>query len=149
IHDGKMVPAVVVMPYGHVPRFNPTTAPGVNVPIAMPAGGGPAGNSDFVRVFWEELVHCGMPVVGAKDHVHTGRAHRAGAGLSMGGSQSIRLGLTNPDKFAYVCPMSAGGLRADDLDKSFPDVTKANYKLLWVGCGKDDRLLSFNDGFDK
>src|SRR5438105_3356235 len=98
IHDGKMVPAVIVMPYGHVPRFNPTTAPGVNVPIGMPANG-PSGNSDFVRLFEKDLLNDVIPLVESKYHVYTDRAHRAVTGLSMGGSQSIRLGLANPDKF--------------------------------------------------
>ena len=72
----------------------------------------------------------------------------------MGGSQSIRVGLANLDKFAYVCPMSAGGLRSEDLDQSFPELAKnpaaANekLKLLWVGCGEGDGLLKFNKGFD-
>lgn len=155
IHDGKMKPAVVVMPYGHVPRFNPTTAPGVNVPIGMPANGGPSGNSDFVRLFEKDLLGDVMPLVESTYRVYTDQPHRAITGLSMGGSQSIRVGLANPDKFAYVCPMSAGGLRADDLDKSFPtlaehpETANQKYKLLWVGCGKEDRLFSFNEGFDR
>ena len=73
----------------------------------------------------------------------------------MGGSQSIRVGLANLDKFAYVCPFSAGGLRANDLDQSFPALAQnpqqANekLKLLWIACGEKDTLLSFNKAFDQ
>jgi enterochelin esterase-like enzyme len=154
IHDGKMKPMVVVMPYGHVPRVNPTTAPGQNVPIRMPANG-PSGNSDFVRLFEKDLLTDVLPLVEKTYRVYTDQPHRAIAGLSMGGSQSIRVGLANLDKFAYVCPMSAGGINANDLDQSFPELAKnpsaANdkLKLLWIACGEKDGLLKFNKGFDQ
>jgi enterochelin esterase-like enzyme len=154
IHEGKMKPMVVVMPYGHVPRVSPTTAPGQNIPIGMPAKG-PSGNSDFVRLFEKDLLADVLPLVEKTYRVYTDQPHRAIAGLSMGGSQSIRVGLANLDKFAYVCPMSAGGLRAEDLDQSFPELAKnpsmANdkLKLLWIACGEKDSLLKFNQGFDQ
>ena len=154
IHDGLMKPMIVVMPHGHVPRGNPATQPGQNVPIGMPAKG-PSGNSDFVRLFEKDLIGDVLPLVESTYRVYTDQPHRAIAGLSMGGSQSIRVGLANLDKFAYICPMSAGGLKADDLDQSFPELAKnpslANdkLKLLWVGCGEKDNLLKFNQGFDQ
>lgn len=154
IADGKMKPMVVVMPHGHVPRSNPTTAPGQNVGIAMPSRG-PSGNSDFVRLFEKDLLGDVLPKIESTYRVYTDQPHRAIAGLSMGGSQSIRVGLMNLDKFAYICPMSAGGLRADDLDQSFPDLVKdpsvanAKLKLLWITCGEKDGLLKFNQSFDQ
>ncbi len=154
IHDGKMTPAVVVMPYGHVPRLNPATAPGVNVPIAMPESG-PSGNSAFVQLFERDLLGEVVPLIESTYRVYTDQPHRAITGLSMGGSQSIRVGLAHPEMFAYVCPMSAGGLRSEDLEQSFPmlakspDAANQKYKLLWVGCGKEDRLFAFNQGFDQ
>lgn len=154
IADGKMKPAVVVMPHGHVPRSNPTTAPGQNVPIGMPAKG-PSGNSDFVRLFEKDLLQDVLPRIEAEYRVYMDQPHRAIAGLSMGGSQSIRVGLANIDKFAYICPMSAGGIKAEDLDQSFPELVKspsvanAKLKLLWIACGEKDGLLKFNQGFDQ
>ena len=154
IHDGLMKPMVVVMPHGHVPRGNPTTQPGQNIPIGMPAKG-PSGNSDFVRLFEKDLIGDVLPLVESMYRVYTDQPHRAIAGLSMGGSQSIRVGLANLDKFAYICPMSAGGLKAEDLDQSFPELVKnpslANdkLKLLWVGCGDKDSRIKFNQGFDQ
>ena len=154
IADGKMKPAVVVMPHGHVPRNNPTTAPGQNVAIGMPASG-PSGNSEFVRLFEKELLNDILPRVESGFRVYTDQPHRAIVGLSMGGSQSIRIGLTNLDKFAYICPMSAGGLKADDLDQSFPELAKdpnlANekLKLLWIGCGDKDGLIKLSVGLDQ
>jgi enterochelin esterase family protein len=154
IADGKMKPMVVVMPYGHVPRFNPTTAPGVNVGFAPPPGA-PSGQSDFVRLFEKDLIGDVIPLVESTYRVYTDQPHRAIAGLSMGGSQSIRVGLANLDKFAYVCPMSAGGLRSDDLDRSFPEIAKNpqvvndKLKLLWIACGEKDGLLTFNKAFDQ
>jgi enterochelin esterase family protein len=144
---------IVVMPHGHVPRSNPATGPSVNFGIAMPATG-PSGNSDFVRLFEKDLIGDVLPVIEASYRVYTDQPHRAIGGLSMGGSQSIRIGLANIDKFAYVCPMSAGGIRSEDLDQSLPELAKnpqvanENLKLLWIACGEKDGLLKFNKAFD-
>ena len=153
IHVGKMKPMVVVMPYGHVPR-NRAVAPAQNVPIAMPTTG-PSGASAFVQLFEKDLLGDVIPLIEGHYRVFTDQPHRAVTGLSMGGSQSIRVGLANPDKFAYVCPMSAGGLKSEDLDQSFPELAahpemaNEKFKLLWVGCGEKDGLLKFNKGFDQ
>src|SRR5205823_1987873 len=82
IADGKMKPAVVVMPYGHVPRK--------------------AGETDYVRAFEKDLLGDVMPLVESSYRVYTDQPHRAIAGLSMGGAQSMRIGLTHLDLFAWV-----------------------------------------------
>ena len=153
IYDGKTKPMIVVMPHGHVPRTNPATGPSVNYGIAMPATG-PSGNSDFVRLFEKDLLGDVIPLIESSYRVYGDQPHRAIAGLSMGGSQSIRIGLANIDKFAYIAPMSAGGIRAEDLDQSFPEIVKnpqrmnEQVKLLWIACGEKDGLLKFNKSFD-
>src|SRR5260370_15926477 len=153
IYEGKTKPMIVVMPHGHVPRTNPATGPSVNYGISMPAMG-PSGNSDFVRMFEKDLLGDVIPLIESSYRAYSDQPHRAIAGLSMGGSQSIRIGLANLDQFASVCPMSAGGIRAEDLDQSFPELAKnpqmANekLKLLWIACGEKDGLLKFNKAFD-
>ena len=78
--------------------------------------------------------------------VSTKQTDRAIAGLSMGGAESLYVGLNNPDKFAWIGAFSSGGLN-DDFAAQFPALTsKANsqIKLLWIACGTDDGLIKFN-----
>ena len=70
--------------------------------------------------------------------------NRAIGGLSMGGGQTVAIGFANPDKFHSIVVMSAGG---QNLEQNYPDffkdpaATNKKLKLLWVGIGKDDKLV--------
>jgi enterochelin esterase family protein len=91
--------------------------------------------------------------VHARYRVSTGREQRAIAGLSMGGGESLSIGLNHLDLFSYVAGFSAA-VRATDLDKTYPTVlhpkeVNSALKLLWIGCGKDDSLLAANQTFAK
>jgi enterochelin esterase family protein len=76
-------------------------------------------------------------------------AHRAVAGLSMGGIQTANIGLTHAKQFAFVAIFSSGWfpeqrevfarLHEKDLDQD-----RGQYRLLWVGWGKDDPLVPAN-----
>ena len=135
IHDGKMKPMVVVMPYGLVPRSNPET--------------------QVAQLFEKDLLQDVLPLIESTYRVYTDQPHRAITGASMGGSQSIRVGLARLDKFAYICPMSPGGIKSEDLDQSFPELVRnpssanAKLKLLWIGCGEKDGLLKASQEFDE
>lgn len=149
--DGKMKPMVVVMPYGHVPKNNPSTAPAWLVPITTPTTRA-APDPDYIRLFEKDLLGDVIPLVESSFRVHSDQPHRALAGLSMGGSQTIRIGLAHPDRFAYICSMSAGRLRSEDIENELPDLGmnaedfNDQVKLFWIGCGKLDGFLKFNKG---
>ena len=49
-----------------------------------------------------------IPLVESRFRVLTDRDNRAIAGLSMGGGQSLTIGLTNLDRYAYVGSFSSG-----------------------------------------
>ncbi len=71
------------------------------------------------------------------------RDDRAIAGLSMGGAESLLIGLNNLDEFSWVGSFSAGGIR-NNFDQEFPElknVVNAQLHLLWVACGVDDGFL--------
>ena len=74
------------------------------------------------------------------------RKSRAIAGLSMGGSESLFVGLTSVDRFAWIGAFSTGGL-SENLDQQFAEM-KANeaakLDLLWIACGTEDRLIETN-----
>src|SRR5437762_1816600 len=122
--EGKIKPMVVVMPYGHIPReIKPVTA-------------APAGPGDALAIE-KELLTGVKPIVENTYRVLTDRQRRAIAGLSMGASQSMSIGLHHLDQFAYIGAFSGGGNRAE-WEKMDPDILNAKLKVLWLGCGTED-----------
>lgn len=67
----------------------------------------------------------------------------------MGGAESLTVGLNHLDRFAWIGAFSAGWLNTNYVAQFPTLVAKANDKLrwLWIGCGKDDRLLASNPHF--
>jgi enterochelin esterase-like enzyme len=95
IATNKARPMIVVMPAGH------TSAAGFGRGAA--AGGAPPRDE-----FTEDFVKDVMPYVEKNYRVIADRAHRAIAGLSMGGSQTLNIGIPNLDRFAYIGVYSSG-----------------------------------------
>jgi enterochelin esterase family protein len=96
IAANKAKPMIVVMPAGHT-----TTAS-----TGRGAGGAGAAPSrdDFAADFMSDI----LPYVEKHYRVIPDRAHRAIAGLSMGGGQTLNIGIPNLDKFAYIGVYSSG-----------------------------------------
>jgi enterochelin esterase-like enzyme len=90
-----------------------------------------------------------LPQVEKGYHVSTHRKDRAIAGLSMGGAESLTVGLNTLDRFAWIGAFSSGGINTNYTGQ-FPNLdTRANDKLrlLWISCGKDDGLVKPNREF--
>ncbi|MEA3210469.1 MAG: hypothetical protein QOE70_3526 [Chthoniobacter sp.] len=134
--QGKAQPMIVVMLDGH---------PNVMVPLAE-AGG----RANALGAFQRELFEDALPLVESLYRVEKDPAQRAIAGLSMGGGQSLTIGLGNLDRFAWVGAFSAGPPTAEVLQNflSNPDAANAKLRLLWIACGKDDRLRQRSEEFD-
>jgi enterochelin esterase family protein len=141
IAQGKAKPMLIVMTLGY------------GAPEIVSAGfRGPRGpelaqrNYDRYRdALFTEVI----PMVEKTYRVETNRNARALAGLSMGGAESLYVGLNALDRFAWVGAFSAGGLQ-QDFNKTFPTLdSKANGELhmLWIACGTDDRLIEPNRKF--
>jgi len=137
---GKCKPLVVVMPFGYgVPPNQQATT------------GAPNRNLDL---FAKDLIGDVIPFIGAEYRVYQDREHRAIAGLSMGGNESLTIGLTHLELFSRVAGFSAA-IRASDLDKTFADLianpqeTNRKLHLLWVSCGTEDSLLETNHRFSE
>jgi len=127
---GKAKPFVVVMPFGYgVPPGTPASAP-----------------NDNTTLFSRDLIEDVIPLVQSKYRVDTSRDRRAIAGLSMGGGESLGIGLNHLELFSYVAGFSAA-LRPADFEKTYGALAahakEANQKLhlLWVGCGNQDSLF--------
>jgi enterochelin esterase-like enzyme len=99
-----------------------------------------------VDKFGEALLGEVMPQVEKAYRVSAERQARAIAGLSMGGTESLVVGLNHLDRFAWIGAFSSGGLTTN-FAAQFPTLdAKANdqLRLLWIACGRDDRLIAGN-----
>jgi enterochelin esterase-like enzyme len=98
----------------------------------------------FSHVLLDEV----MPRVEKEYRVSTKAKQTAIAGLSMGGAESLTVGLNHPDRFAWIGAFSTGGLT--NYPVRFPtlnaDVNK-KLRLVWIACGHDDHLYQGNKRF--
>jgi enterochelin esterase family protein len=140
IADGKARPMILAMPFGYA-RQGVNVAPERPVPAPAPAAGtSPAGGGLFGRDVLEDVI----PFVESKFRTLKDADSRAIGGLSMGGGHSVQIGFPNTDKFHSIIVMSAGATNAEENYPEFfknPAATNKKLKLLWVGVGKDDRLV--------
>ena len=134
--DKKLTPMIVVMPNG---RAQVNDRAEGNVFATAPAFG----------EFDKDLIGSVIPFVDGRYPTVADRDHRALAGLSMGGGQSLDFGLANTDTFGWV-----GGFSS--APNTFPpaklvaDVDKAkSLKFLWVSCGDKDGLIGISQGVHK
>jgi enterochelin esterase family protein len=101
--------------------------------------------SRFGAALLEEV----LPQVESAYRVSSQREARAIAGLSMGGAESLTVGLNHLDRFAWIGAFSSGGLDTN-FSAAFPALDAAagqRLRLLWISCGKDDRLVEPNRRF--
>jgi enterochelin esterase family protein len=96
-------------------------------------------------VFARELTECVMPYVEQSFRTVNDRDHRAIAGFSRGGGQSLFTALSHPDKFAWLASYSAY-LTPEMMDTCFPQygenpsLINDQFKLVWYGVGSEDFL---------
>ncbi|MCA9036235.1 MAG: hypothetical protein KDA91_13960, partial [Planctomycetaceae bacterium] len=132
IADGKAVPMIVVMPNGRAQKNDRAEG---NVMASAPA----------FAVFEKDLLVDVIPAIEKRYSVQADREHRALAGLSMGGGQSLNFGLTHLDTFAWVGGFSsAPNTKTPEELVPEPQKTKERLKLLWLSCGNKDGLISFS-----
>jgi enterochelin esterase-like enzyme len=131
---------LVVMPFGY------GASPG-----SEPFDGNFAGIS---TTFSKDLLGDVIPYVEARFPVYADRDHRAIAGLSMGGVESLTIGLNHLELFSYVAGFSAA-VRPADFPRDFaafsanPQEVNKKLHLLWLGVGQQDNLFGATDSFSK
>lgn len=157
IAAGKAQPMIVVMPAGHTGPFR----------FGAPGEGRPR-----VDEFTQDFVTDIRPYVESHYRVLADRAHRAIAGLSMGGGQTLNIAIANLQDYGYIGvfssgvfgiagggPMAANGPTWEEQNKAVLDdaALKTGLKLVWFATGKDDFLIDTsrktvqtlkNHGFD-
>jgi enterochelin esterase family protein len=141
IARGLATPMLVVMPLGY---GNAEVLAGGWARVRSP--GFQAISADSHAKFRDALLREVIPQIEKAYRVSPDPAARAIAGLSMGGTQSLFIGLNAPDRFAWVGAFGSGGLNAD-FAAAYPSVgpaTNAPLRLLWLACGEQDGLLGVN-----
>lgn len=132
--QGKIEPMIVVMPNGRAMK-NDRAEGNIMAPDKVQA---------FAN-FEKDLLNDLIPFIEKKYPVFTDREHRAIAGLSMGGGQSLNFGLGNLDKFAWIGGFSsAPNTKAPQELVPDADVAREKIKLLFISCGASDGLISFS-----
>jgi enterochelin esterase-like enzyme len=131
---GKVTPMIVVMPNGRAQKNDRAQG---NVFASAPA----------FAAFEKDLLKDVIPYIESHYSVKADREHRALAGLSMGGGQSLNFGLAHLDTFAWVGGFSAAP-NTKPAAELVPDpaAAKKKLKLLWLSCGKGDRLIRISQG---
>ncbi|HEV7405038.1 MAG TPA: alpha/beta hydrolase-fold protein [Chthoniobacteraceae bacterium] len=131
IAGGKARPMIVLMINGH------PLLPGAN----------PENRGAAMEAFRRELLEDALPLVEERYRVSKTREEHAITGLSMGGAQSLTVGLGNLDRFAWVGCFSGGLGDEAILQSLLADAagTNAKLKLLWIGIGQDDAGKARNE----
>ncbi len=136
IAEKLVVPMIVVMPYGRA--------------SAEPRPANIFDRSQFAAYakFERDLLDDVIPYVESHFSVKAGREHRALAGLSMGGGQSLNFGLSNLDTFAWIGGFSSAPNTKPATELlTEPEKAAGQLKLLWVSCGDRDNLMRISNEF--
>jgi enterochelin esterase-like enzyme len=132
IADGKAVPMIVLMIDGH-PMGQ------VSQEAAL------SDREAALTAFERELLEDALPLVESHYRVEAGSDKRALAGLSMGGAQTLGVGLPHADRFAWLGCFSGAMPPGDRMQQALhKDKLNAQFKLFWIACGEKDFLLKQN-----
>lgn len=153
IAEGKAEPMIVVMPNGNADK---QAAPGETsenlsyrpaMTHTMPSYKRGSFESSFPEI---------VSFVDNNFRTLPDKAHRAVAGLSMGGFHTLFIALNYPKDFGYIGLFSAG-LDFSAVDCSLPaynnmpqklqTLKREGYSLFWIAIGKDDFLYDQNTAF--
>jgi enterochelin esterase family protein len=154
--EKKIKPMVVVMPAGH--------QPGVQF------GAPPTGPAPTVNPFTDEFITDMLPYVEKHYRTINDRQHRAIAGLSMGGAQTLDIAFTHLGMFSQIGVFSSGAVLGGGRGRAVTSTTtaaapappapprpdweathaadldnaslKKGTKLIWLSTGKDDGLVA-------
>ncbi len=141
IAEGRCVPMIVVMPNGHVDQTPPSLvrqAPGAPPPLRREL-------VDFPNEFAADI----LPYIESHYRTIPDRAHRAIAGLSMGGSQTLSIAFNHLEKFSAIGVFSSGILgesqaewEKEHLAALDDSKLKKGLKTIWFSTGSADFLLA-------
>lgn len=127
----KAEPMIIVLPNGRA-MANDRATGNIMAPDKVQA---------FAR-FEDDLLKDLIPYIQHRYSTYKDREHRAIAGLSMGGGQSLNFGLGNLDIFAWIGGFSSAPNTKQPTELiPNPKTTHKQLKLLWISCGTEDNLM--------
>jgi enterochelin esterase family protein len=125
---GKAEPMIIAMPYGQAASAKASWA---------------ERRKRNASLFEQDLFSDVIPLVESAYRVRADRAHRAMAGLSMGGGQTDQIGLQHLEVFSHIGILSAGMYGFGERHAALladPAAANAQLDLLFLGCGTLDVL---------
>jgi enterochelin esterase family protein len=150
IAQGKAEPMLVVMTNGNISQeaCPGETSEGFRVPTMML----PKTMEGSFETAFPDVVK----FIEKTYRVKKDKAHRAIAGLSMGGCHSLFISINYPDLFDYVGLFSAAVDRQQNNQEGYPNIYadrnqkidrlfSKHPKLFWIGIGKTDFLIQSNN----
>ena len=150
IAEGKAEPMIVVMPNGNSGKQAAPGETSENLAYRPAMTNMLPGYKDgrYEQAF-PEIVN----FIDATYRTIPDKAHRAIAGLSMGGFHTLMISANYPTYFDYIGLFSAGVDFSTvnmnipvygDLDKKLEALNKNGFKLYWIGIGNEDFLYDAN-----
>jgi len=155
IAEGRAKPMIVVMDCGYATKLG-------TPPVAAGPGAPPRNFQLAFSAFEDVVMDDLIPVIDASYRTIPDKQHRALAGLSMGGMQTLFITLHHLDKFDYIGSFSgpiiaginagrqpAGAVQPPQFDTktayegAFADPSAFNkqVKLLWLGAGTEEKQI--------
>jgi enterochelin esterase-like enzyme len=132
--DGKMQPMVIIFPSGNATATVEDQKQGdrTQAPYGTP--------------YEHELLKDIIPFVESRYFVYSDRSHRAIGGMSMGGGQTLNIGLSHVDLFAWIAAVAAAP-NTRPVAELIPDpAALKTLNLLWLAAGNRDPLMRINQG---
>lgn len=142
IAAGKAKPMLVVMTNGNAWQTSTLRqAPGMPAPTRETF-------AQYSGKFEKSLVEDVVPYIEKNYRVKADKAHRAIAGLSMGGGHTITASNNYPGTFSYIGVFSSGIFDPNtdpaELEKKFTALKASGVTKYWIGCGKEDFVMESN-----
>ena len=132
--DGRMQPMIIVFPQGSAG----STAADETLGTRDGAGFGAPYENDLLKDI--------IPFVESHYSVIPDREHRAIAGMSMGGGQTLNIGLSHLDVFGSIAAVAAAP-NTKPVATLIPDpAALMQLKLFWLGVGNRDPLMRISMG---
>ncbi len=138
IEKGKAKPMIIVMPNGMPVNEGSADVMIPDTWIEDMSSTDFMEGTNHVQSLYADII----PFMERNYRVIADKAHRAVAGLSMGGIYTEQITKQHPELFDYIGVLSMGLTPDMPAEEFLTPVKKAGYKLYWIGCGKTDIAYS-------
>jgi enterochelin esterase-like enzyme len=132
--DKKIEPFIIVFPSGDA-----------TATVEKPSGSGRE-QAPYGTPYRDDLLKDIIPFIESGYSVAADRTHRAIAGMSMGGGQTLNIGLSHLDLFAWVAAVASAPNTRPPVELIPDPAALKSLKLLWLSVGTRDNLMRVNRG---